>query len=103
MQLEDQEVYCDWRYTSVTTSQEVLEKNFAGDTWIHKLLNNYETYASSTEASQSNQEITLTCMLQQNLPQIKRPKFDGSPLLWVEFVIKFKDIVHNKSFLSNQQ
>lgn len=87
----------------MNTSHTVFEKDTAVDTWIDNLTDSYESYESSRETSQSNQEIILTWMLQQNFPRITIPIFDGSPLLWVEFIIKFKDIVHNKSFLCNQQ
>ena len=39
-------------------------------------------------------------LLQQNLPRIEIPTFNGSPLKWVEFVIKFKEIVHNHVYLT---
>ena len=99
MHLEDQEVYGDRRYASVNTSHTVLEKDVAVDTWIDTLTDSYKSYESSEETSQSNQEIILTWMSQKNSPQIRIPIFDSSMLLWVECIIKFKDIVNNKSFL----
>ena len=84
------------------TSHTVLGKDVVLDTWIDKLKNSYENYESSRETSQSNQVITLTWMLQQNLTRIKITIFDGSPLISVEFIIKFKDFVQHKSFLCNQ-
>ena len=92
--IEDQEVYGDIRYVSVNTSHTVLEKDVAVDTWIDKLTDSYESYEIS-------REISLTWMLQQYLLRIKTAIFDGFPLLWVEFIINFKGIVHNKSFLWN--
>ena len=84
------------------TSHTVLGKDVVLDTWIDKLKNSYENYESSRETSQSNQVIALTWMLQQNLTRTKITIFDGSPLIWVEFIIKFKDFVHHKSLLCNQ-
>ena len=84
------------------TSHTVLGQDVVLDTWIDKLKNSYENYESSRETNQSNQVITLTWMLQQNLTRIKITIFDGSPLISVEFIIKFKDFVHHKSFLCNQ-
>ena len=78
----------------MNTSHTVLEKDVAVDTWIDKLTDSYESYEISRETS-------LTWMLQQYLLRIKTAIFDGFPLLWVEFIIKFKGIVHNKSFLWN--
>ena len=78
----------------MNTSHTVLEKDVAVDTWIDKLTDSYESYEIS-------REISLTWMLQQYLLRIKTAIFDGFPLLWVEVIIKFKGIVHNKSFLWN--
>ena len=78
----------------MNTSHTVLEKDVAVDTWIDKLTDSYESYEIS-------REISLTWMLQQYLLRIKTVIFDGFPLLWVEFIIKFKGIVHNKSFVWN--
>lgn len=40
-------------------------------------------------------------MLQQNLAWIKTPIFVGFSLLWVKFIIKFEDIIHDKEFLKH--
>ena len=45
----------------------------------------------------------MTWLIQQTLPRIQIPDFDGSPLLWVEFVTKFRDIVHNPAYLNDVQ
>ena len=45
----------------------------------------------------------MAWLLQQNVPRIQRPLFNGSPFTWVEFVTKFKDIVHDQSYLNNSQ
>ena len=42
-------------------------------------------------------------LLQQNSPRIEIPTFNGSPLKWVEFVNKFKEIVYNHVYLNNSQ
>ena len=41
--------------------------------------------------------------MQQNLPRILIPVFDGSPTKWLEFAIKFKYLVHDLQFLTNTQ
>ena len=38
-----------------------------------------------------------------NLPRIQVPVYDGSPTKWLEFVVKFKDLVHDLQFLTNTQ
>ena len=42
-------------------------------------------------------------LLQRNLPHIQIPLFNVSPYTWVEFVTKFKDIVHDQSYLNKSQ
>ena len=41
--------------------------------------------------------------LQQNLPGIEIPTFNGSSLKCMEFMIKFKEIVHNHAYLNYSQ
>ena len=77
-----------------------ITKNFV-DSWIDEL--NRETVNNGNEHRTQNQNIQLSWLMQQSLPRIKIPLFDGSPLYWVEFIIKFKDIVHSRSFLSDPQ
>ena len=45
----------------------------------------------------------LAYLAQQHLPKPQLPCFDGSPLLWVEFIVKFRDIVHRQQYLSDVQ
>ena len=45
----------------------------------------------------------MTWLLQQNLPRIQVPVFDGSPTKWLEFVMKFKNLVQDLQFLTNIQ
>ena len=56
------------------------------DAWIEELsLHEKQNLSRNT----INQDITVAWLLQQNLPRIEIPTFNGSPLKWVEFVIKF--------------
>ena len=41
--------------------------------------------------------------MQQSLPRIQIPVFDGSPTKWLEFVVKFKDLVNDPHYLNNTQ
>ena len=41
--------------------------------------------------------------MQQNIPRMQIPVFDGPPTKWLEFVVKFKDLVHDLQFLTNTQ
>ena len=71
------------------------------DSWIDEL--NPDTTNNSRANQMQYQDIQMSWLMQQSLPRIKIPMFDGSPLDWVEFIIKFKDIVHNQSFISDAQ
>ena len=42
-------------------------------------------------------------VMQRNLPRIQIPVFDVSATKWLEFVVKFKDFVHDLQFLTNTQ
>ena len=48
-------------------------------------------------------DVTMAWLMQQNLPRMQIPDFDGSPLLWVDFVIKFRDLVHDPVYLNDVQ
>ena len=41
----------------------------------------------------------MTWLMEQNLPRIQIPVIDRSN--WLEFVVKFKDLVHDLEFLTN--
>ena len=77
-----------------------ITKHFV-DSWIDEL--NPETVNNGNEHRTQNQNIQLSWLMQQSLPRIKIPLFDGSPLDWVEFIIEFKDILHSRTFLSDPQ
>ena len=41
--------------------------------------------------------------VQQSLPRMEIPEFDGSPVSYIEFITKIRDLVHNQPFLSDIQ
>ena len=45
----------------------------------------------------------MAWLVQQKLPQAQLPIFDGAPLKWVEFITKFKDVVHDQDYLNDTQ
>ena len=45
----------------------------------------------------------LAYLAQQHLPKPQLPFFDGSPLQWVEFIVKFRDMVHDQQYISDVQ
>ena len=42
-------------------------------------------------------------LVQQNLSRMEVPKFNGNSMKWVEFVIKFKELVHDQVYLTVNQ
>ena len=47
--------------------------------------------------------LLMIWLMQQNLPRIQIPVFDGSRTKWLEFVVKFKELVYDLQFLTNTQ
>ena len=45
----------------------------------------------------------MTYLVQQNLPRTQLPTFDGSPTQWVNFITKFRDVVHQQQYLNDTQ
>ena len=42
----------------------------------------------------------MSWMIQQYLPKTQLPTFRGAPTDWVEFIVKFRDIVHVQPYLT---
>ena len=53
--------------------------------------------------SLQNSEISMTWFIQQSLPRIQVPKFDGNPIKWVDFIVKFKELVHDRAYLGSNR
>ena len=45
----------------------------------------------------------ITSPLERSLPKFDLGKFDGSPLDWPSWIIRFKSIVHDQPFLNDSQ
>ena len=48
-------------------------------------------------------DVTMGYLVQQSLPRVQIPEFDGSASLWIEFITKFRDMVHLPAYLSDSQ
>ena len=70
------------------------EEEQSADAWIYQLRLSVHD-RERTVQSTSMDHLSLTWLLQQNLPRIHVPIYDGSPTKWLEFVVKFKDLVHD--------
>ena len=69
------------------------------DSWID-LRNTHDlskTYKSPTAASS---DIPMIWLVQQSLPKMEVPKFNGDPMKWVEFVMKFRELAHDQVYLN---
>lgn len=66
------------------------------DSWIDHLdpLNEEEILENTKTVN-----ITMQMLIQQRLPRLTIPNFDGTPELWVDFISKFYDMVHKQPFL----
>ena len=76
------------------------EEELSADAWIDQLsVHGRERTVQST----SMDHISMTWLLQQNLPRIQVPVFDWSPTKWLKFIVKFKNLVNDLQFLTNIQ
>ena len=72
------------------------------DLWITELVP--ENYRSKSNTSPFDvDKVTMMWLVQQSLPKIAIPTFDGSPTVWIKFVSKFKDLVHDQVYLRDEQ
>ena len=72
------------------------------DTWIDALDSNQRHVADPTLRGITT-DVTLAYLVQQGLPRAKMPYFDGSPTKWVNFITKFRDVVHLQKYLNDSQ
>ena len=81
-------------------------KSYGGEnvveSWIDDL-NFTQNIERELKRDAVSQEMLMAWLVQQHLPQIQLPKFDGEALDWVDFIMKFRDIVHNQEHLSDNQ
>ena len=76
--------------------QSIAAKNEV-DSWIEQL---DPSKGGNPKPSGVNQDFLMTWFIQQHLPKAELPKFGGVPLEWVEFIMKFRDIIHNQYYLT---
>ena len=73
------------------------------DEWIDELDESTRTTDSTMIVHGVNQDVLLRYFVQQQLPKVTLPKFAGKPEDWVEFIVKFRDIVHKQAYLTDFQ
>ena len=73
------------------------------DSWIDELNENRLNRYPDVTTGGITPDMTMAWMVQQSLPRVQIPSFDGSPVLWVEFITKFRDLIHNQGYLNDTQ
>ena len=80
----------------------VLGANYV-DAWIDALDENRPNQLATLGGQGFAPDAAMTWLVQNQLPRTQLPKFDGSASDWVEFIAKFRDVVHNEGCLSDSQ
>ena len=70
------------------------------DSWIDEL---DATKPPPVTNDNKMEDSLATWFVQQGLPRIRIPWFDGSPAHYVEFITSFRDLVHDQGYLSTLQ
>ena len=73
------------------------------DAWIDHLDENIPTRPPNPGVNPVNPDVAVGFLVQQQLPRQEIPKFNGSPTTWVDFITKFRDVVHNQPYLNDSQ
>ena len=71
------------------------------DSWIDNLSEFTETIVSANDSEMSIAEALYKLEASKDIPTIKLMKYDGSPLTYVEFIDRFKLLIHDKPHLSD--
>ena len=72
------------------------------DSWI-EMLDVFDTTVITETQPLQNIKISMAWLLQQSIPRMQVPIFDGNPLQWVELITNYKEIVHDQAYLTNNQ
>ena len=73
------------------------------DSWIDDLDENAVEDHTVMMAGGMNAQAMMSWMIQQYLPKVKLPYFDGKPADWVNFIVRFRDVVHRQVHLLDVQ
>ena len=73
------------------------------DSWIDDLDENRSCSSLGMQMDGINANMLMSSLVQQFLPQVDIPKFSGAALEWVEFIVTFRDVVHNQQYLNDRQ
>ena len=67
------------------------------------MLNEHDLSKTCESPTTATSDIPMMRLVQQSLPKMEVPKNNGNPMKWVEFVIKFKELVHDQVYLTVSQ
>ena len=87
---------------TVFSSRQRLDASNYVDSWIDDLDDN-KVMQFQPVTSGGTPDISMAWMIQQTLPKVKIPQFDGDPCQWVEFITKFREVVHEQVYLNDFQ
>ena len=73
------------------------------DSWIDDLDVNHRVHIQIPTVAGITSDVTMAWLVQQSLPRTELPTFDGSPSQWVNFITKFRDVVHHQHYLNDTQ
>ena len=73
------------------------------DAWIDALDGNHPVRPPIGGVNPMGQDVAVAFLVQQQLPRMEIPKFSGVATAWVDFITKFRDLVHNQPCLSDKQ
>ena len=74
------------------------------DSWIDELPNSEpQRDLNAEDVSSDASHLISKAVANQNLPQLQIPSFDGTATDWIDFVVQFKDLVHDRIYLTGAQ
>ena len=73
------------------------------DTWIDELDDNRSCGSLDLQIGGIGANVLMASLVQQQLPKLEVPRFAGEALKWVEFIVAFRDVVHNLPYLNDKQ
>ena len=69
------------------------------DSWID-VLNAHDLSKTHESPATASSDIPVMWLVQQSLPRMEVPNFNGNAMKWIEFVIKFKKLVLDQAYLT---
>ena len=100
--LEPHKQHCSNDKTTSHVSP-ITMQNHAIDSWIDTLDPYYDPYTTLNAHGSLTQNSALQWLTNQHLPKLEVKCFAGNSECWVEFVISFKEVIHQQEHLTGAQ